>query len=67
MHTGQSSIAPESSLPQLGQVRWGSVLMAYRPSAATCAESNTTLHEVMRKAASTAQLLFRSTNDCVFL
>src|SRR5260221_6095791 len=27
MHTGQSSIAPESSLPQLGQVRWGSVLM----------------------------------------
>jgi len=27
MHTGQNSIAPESSLPQLGQVRWGSVLM----------------------------------------
>jgi hypothetical protein len=26
MHTGQNSIAPESSLPQLGQVRWGSVL-----------------------------------------
>jgi hypothetical protein len=23
---GQNSIAPESSLPQLGQVRWGSVL-----------------------------------------
>ena len=27
MQTGQNSIAPESSLPQLGQVRWGSVLM----------------------------------------
>jgi hypothetical protein len=28
MQTGQNSIAPESSLPQLGQVRLGSVLMA---------------------------------------
>jgi len=28
MHTGQNSIAPENSLPQLGQVRWGSLLMA---------------------------------------
>jgi hypothetical protein len=28
MHTGQNSIAPENSLPQLGQVRLGSVLMA---------------------------------------
>jgi hypothetical protein len=28
MQTGQNSITPESSLPQLGQVRWGSVLMA---------------------------------------
>jgi hypothetical protein len=27
MHTGQNSIAPEKSLPQLGQVRWGSVFM----------------------------------------
>jgi hypothetical protein len=27
MHTGQNSIAPESSLPQLGQVCWGSVFM----------------------------------------
>jgi hypothetical protein len=27
MHTGQNSIAPENSLPQLGQVRWGSVFM----------------------------------------
>jgi hypothetical protein len=27
MHTGQNSIAPENSLPQLGQVRWGSMLM----------------------------------------
>jgi hypothetical protein len=27
MQTGQNSIAPETSLPQLGQVRWGSVLM----------------------------------------
>jgi hypothetical protein len=27
MHTGQNFIAPESSLPQLGQVRWGSVFM----------------------------------------
>jgi hypothetical protein len=27
MQTGQNSIAPESSLPQLGQVRWGSVFM----------------------------------------
>jgi hypothetical protein len=26
--TGQNSIAPENSLPQLGQVRWGSVIMA---------------------------------------
>jgi hypothetical protein len=28
MQTGQNSIAPENSLPQLGQVRLGSVLMA---------------------------------------
>jgi hypothetical protein len=27
MHTGQNSIAPENSLPQLGQVRWMSALM----------------------------------------
>jgi hypothetical protein len=27
MQTGQNSIAPESSLPQLGQVRWDSGLM----------------------------------------
>ena len=27
MQTGQNSIAPENSLPQLGQVRWGSALM----------------------------------------
>jgi hypothetical protein len=27
MQTGQNSIAPEISLPQLGQVRWGSVFM----------------------------------------
>jgi hypothetical protein len=28
MQTGQNSIAPENSFPQLGQVRWASVLMA---------------------------------------
>jgi len=28
MQTGQNSIAPENSLPQLGHVRWRSVLMA---------------------------------------
>jgi hypothetical protein len=28
MQTGQNSSAPENSVPQLGQVRWGSVLMA---------------------------------------
>jgi hypothetical protein len=28
MQTGQNSIAPESSLPQLGQVRWRFVLTA---------------------------------------
>jgi hypothetical protein len=27
MQTGQNSIAPENSLPQLGQVRWDSVFM----------------------------------------
>jgi hypothetical protein len=27
MQTGQNSIAPESSLPQLGQVRWDSEFM----------------------------------------
>jgi hypothetical protein len=27
MHTGQNSIPPENSLPQLGQMRWGSALM----------------------------------------
>jgi hypothetical protein len=32
MHTGQNFIAPENSLPQLGQVRWGSVLMDLRSS-----------------------------------
>src|SRR5260221_4899151 len=49
MHTGQSSIAPESSLPQVGQVRWGSVLMVLTVLQPICAESNTTLHGVMRK------------------
>jgi hypothetical protein len=28
MQTGQNSIAPENSLPQFGQVRWGSVIIA---------------------------------------
>jgi len=28
MQTGQNSIAPENWFPQLGQIRWGSVLMA---------------------------------------
>jgi hypothetical protein len=28
MQTGQNPIAPENSLPQLGQMRWGSVLIA---------------------------------------
>jgi len=27
MQTGQNSSVPENSLPQLGQVRWGCVLM----------------------------------------
>jgi hypothetical protein len=27
MQTGQNSIAPENSLPQLGQTRWRSMLM----------------------------------------
>jgi hypothetical protein len=27
MQTGQNSMAPEKSLPQLGQVRWDSVFM----------------------------------------
>jgi hypothetical protein len=27
MQTGQNSMAPENSLPQLGQMRWGSVFM----------------------------------------
>jgi hypothetical protein len=27
MQNGQNSIAPENSLPQLGQVRWSSVFM----------------------------------------
>jgi hypothetical protein len=27
MHTGQNSIAPENSLPQLGQFRWNTVFM----------------------------------------
>jgi hypothetical protein len=30
-HTGQNSIAPENSLPQLGQVRWGSAVIIYPP------------------------------------
>jgi hypothetical protein len=36
MQTGQNSIAPENSLPQIEQVRWGSVLMgltAFQPKA----------------------------------
>jgi hypothetical protein len=28
MQTGQNSTLPESSVPQLGQVRWGSVIIA---------------------------------------
>jgi hypothetical protein len=46
MQTGQNSIAPENSLPQLGQVRWGSVLMALtalqahsEPKATPCAST----------------------------
>jgi hypothetical protein len=40
-----------------------------RPSTAICAESNTTLHGVMRKrpARAPGKLSFRSTNNCVFL
>jgi hypothetical protein len=46
MQTGQNSIAPENSLPQLGQVCWGSVLMGLTGlSAATSADSKATLHQ----------------------
>src|SRR6516165_9547630 len=56
MHTGQNSIAPENSLPQLGQVRWGSALMllialqSHPPP-----ENNTTFHRLVRNRP--AQLL----------
>jgi hypothetical protein len=44
MHTGQNSIAPENSLPQLGQVRCRSALMAV--IALQPVKANTTLHRV---------------------
>jgi hypothetical protein len=41
MQTGQNSIAPENSLPQLGQVRWVSALMIlYRFEPTEKARSN---------------------------
>ena len=49
MQTGQNSIAPENSLPQLGQVRCGCVFMgliALRPQSEP--KSNTTFHRVVR-------------------
>jgi hypothetical protein len=51
MQTGQNSIAPESSLPQLGQVRRGSVLMGLTgPSA----DSNATLHRLTQNRSALA-------------
>jgi hypothetical protein len=47
MQTGQNSIAPESSLPQLGQVRWGCVFIGLTASAAIRAESKTMLHRMV--------------------
>jgi NAD(P)-dependent dehydrogenase (short-subunit alcohol dehydrogenase family) len=48
-HTGQNSIAPENSLPQIGQMRWGSTLIIVNgSSAATSANSKTTLQRAVR-------------------
>ena len=52
MQTGQNSSVPENSLPQLGQVRWGGVLMGpKRPSSGILAEGNSLRGEVRNRPA----------------
>jgi len=61
MHTGQNSIAPENSLPQLGQVRWGSALMLLNAfQSHLSAGNNTTLHRLVRNRLSTASCILLS-------
>ena len=69
MQTGQNSIAPENSLPQLGQVRWGSVLMGLTALQPQPEPKEHHAPPSGAKSASTApgKLLSRSTSNCVFL
>ena len=55
MQTGQNSTAPESSLPQLGQVRWDSLLMfliAFQPQPEL--KPTTALHRQVRNRPATS-------------
>ena len=70
MQTGQNSIAPENSLPQLGHVRRGSVFMGLTALQPRYEPKSRKQHHAPpsgAKSASTApgKLLSRSTSDCV--
>jgi hypothetical protein len=69
MHTGQNSIAPESSLPQLGQVRWDSVLMGLTVLQPQSEPKATARSNDWCESAGTAlgKLLSHCTSNCVCL
>ena len=70
MQTGQNSINPENSLPQLGQVRWGSVFMALtvlqpqsEPKATPRSTGRREIGQLLTNCCSVAQAIAR----CVIL
>jgi hypothetical protein len=69
MHTGQNSIAPESSLPQLGQVRMSSFFMRLTALQSQSEPKATPRFTEWRESDRMApgKLLSRSTNICVFI
>jgi hypothetical protein len=69
MQTGQNSIAPENSLPQLGQVRLGSVLIgltALQPHSERKAMPRSNQRCEIARQGHQAKLFSRSTSNCVF-
>jgi hypothetical protein len=57
MQTGQNSIAPENSLPQIEQMRWGSLLMDLTDLRMRCIQLYEILVSSSFKAASTVDLI----------
>jgi hypothetical protein len=69
MHTGQNSIAPENSFPQLEQVRWGSVFIDLTALQPQLSGNQRRAPSSGAKSAFTApgKLLSRSTSNGVLL